>query len=303
MNKTPVFVMGTAQLGMPYGIINEPWPSHEERISMVKQAVRGGVHTFDTARAYGEAENILGESVSDTGNAHIVTKIAPSIKPGQNITEHIHESLERSRSALKNATIQTLLFHRVEHAFMDQSMGARILDSLLDDGLIEGWGVSVGTPQEAEAALDLLNITHIQMPYNILDHRWDRVERKIRDIKRTRKMTVHLRSLYLQGVLLSHQQSWPKSFTKHISRQTEAWLRDVEKTTPHTGNRKEFIMAWAKGIAWADGIVMGSANKKQLEENIRLFKETTAIKIEEHLFVSRPKLPENALNPALWPKP
>lgn len=55
--------LGTVQFGMKYGINNQinRQPTWEESFEMLDLAIENGVEVIDTARAYGEAELILGE--------------------------------------------------------------------------------------------------------------------------------------------------------------------------------------------------------------------------------------------------
>jgi spore coat polysaccharide biosynthesis protein SpsF len=53
--------LGTAQLGLEYGVANRTGkPNRETAAGMVRDAIAHGVTTLDTARAYGDAEEVLG---------------------------------------------------------------------------------------------------------------------------------------------------------------------------------------------------------------------------------------------------
>ena len=55
------FVLGTAQLGMKYGICNSHGqPDEQECLSIVETAWNSGIRFFDTAQAYQESEKVLG---------------------------------------------------------------------------------------------------------------------------------------------------------------------------------------------------------------------------------------------------
>src|SRR5581483_1445040 len=59
-------VLGTAQLGMNYGRVNATGkPSRKEAVAMIRHAVAHGVAAIDTARAYGDAENLVGEALTE----------------------------------------------------------------------------------------------------------------------------------------------------------------------------------------------------------------------------------------------
>ena len=54
--------LGTVQFGLPYGIVNPAGQvSHDEAVAIVNHAWAMGLDTLDTAIAYGESEQRLGE--------------------------------------------------------------------------------------------------------------------------------------------------------------------------------------------------------------------------------------------------
>ena len=54
--------LGTVQFGLDYGINNPNGkPTREKSLEMLDYAWQKGIRVFDTAYAYGDAEEILGE--------------------------------------------------------------------------------------------------------------------------------------------------------------------------------------------------------------------------------------------------
>ena len=54
-------VLGTAQLGLNYGITNSDGkPKLEQSLEIITYALDNGINVFDTARAYGDSEHIIG---------------------------------------------------------------------------------------------------------------------------------------------------------------------------------------------------------------------------------------------------
>ena len=70
------FVLGTVQLGLPYGIANVAGkPDREQAFAILSAAVTAGVSTLDTAHAYGTSEDVIGDWLRSTGGRiDIVTK-------------------------------------------------------------------------------------------------------------------------------------------------------------------------------------------------------------------------------------
>ena len=72
------FVLGTAQLGFDYGVVNRAGkPEFESACEIVSAAWQGGVRQFDTAQGYGESEAVLGRIFQELhieGSVKIHTK-------------------------------------------------------------------------------------------------------------------------------------------------------------------------------------------------------------------------------------
>ena len=76
--KRPRLVLGTAQLGMPYGAANRTGMlSDNEAVAILHAAVDAGVTCVDTARGYGESERRIGLAFRGLkGAPAVVTKVA-----------------------------------------------------------------------------------------------------------------------------------------------------------------------------------------------------------------------------------
>ncbi len=112
-------VIGTAQWGQHYGIANVAGPPSDEEIrSILGIARRAGFNAIDTARAYGESEQIIGRLTEGGPEWLVMTKLAPDVcPPGTNVREavanaeaSVHESLE----ALRREILPVLMLHRAD---------------------------------------------------------------------------------------------------------------------------------------------------------------------------------------------
>ena len=130
-------VLGTAQLGMPYGIANSTGqPDFETAVAIIKTAWECGIREFDTAQAYGESEAVLGRALSSLGIANdvrIITKLDPKLDPhqGQDIKRAVDRSLER----LQLPCLFGLMLHR-EEWLDDLNKG---LEKTLQTLVLDGW--------------------------------------------------------------------------------------------------------------------------------------------------------------------
>lgn len=192
-------ILGTAQLGMDYGVNNELGkPSHELAQKIVDFALASGITDFDTARGYGDSEAVLGECLSKSAGAkkyHIITKVPKLSKfTSDDLVKIIQESLD------KLGRIDTLLLHHVDDMYeTDQLSGYIALQEVFQCNL----GVSVYTPEEALYALEQDWVSCIQVPSNLADMRF--VEAGVFAAAKEKRVRVMVRSVYLQGLVFAEK--------------------------------------------------------------------------------------------------
>jgi spore coat polysaccharide biosynthesis protein SpsF (cytidylyltransferase family)/aryl-alcohol dehydrogenase-like predicted oxidoreductase len=299
--------LGTAQLGMEYGIANRAGqPALPVAIRMVRQAVAHGVTALDTARAYGDAESVVGQALTGAwrSRVEVITKLDPLASLPQNATVNevraaVDDSVKRSCEALRSKTLSTLLLHRSSHHDAWGGAAWRRLLELRDDGTIGNLGASVYEPREALDLLQDMAITHLQIPMNVLDWRW-RASGFDRAVVRRPDVVVHARSALLQGVLADSPPSlWPVS----AGFDAAACLRQLRKLTAEFGRQSmtDLCLAYVRSQPWITSVVVGCETLEQVDENLELLcrpKLTTEQCAE--LERSLPEAPEDLLNPSQW---
>jgi aryl-alcohol dehydrogenase-like predicted oxidoreductase len=144
-------------------------------------------------------------------------------------------------------------------------------------------------------------VQHIQMPFNLLDWRWR--EAGVVDALAVRPdVTVHVRSVFLQGLLAAGDPSvWP--VTAGVD--PAALLQNLDRLVRELGrdSAADLCMAYVQGQTFLAGVVIGLETEAQLDENLRLFAKPALTPAECRLVEDRlPRCPEQLLNPALWPK-
>jgi len=303
---TAELVLGSVQLGLSYGATNRTGkPSRSTALKLVRRALDAGVSSIDTARDYGDSEEQLGEALEDRRAIRTVTKLSPlSELPQQASRTHVRaavdDSISRSLAALRRPRIDCLLLHRAGHMTSHRGVVWERLIELLEDGTILSLGVSVQNPAEALAALRCADITHIQLPFNLLDWRWRETGVIARIVQRAH-LTVHARSVYLQGLLANDASFWPQIDGVDPAAVTGLILnlaREFNRESP-----ADLCLAYVRGQAWINGAVVGMETEEQLDENLRLFVRPP-LPLDACLEIERrvPRLPQAFLNPALWPR-
>lgn len=309
-SPAPRLVFGTAQLGGNYGIANTTGqPNTKQCQELIKTAIANGVIYLDTARGYGNSEAMIGQSLKDGwgGRATIITKLSPLQNCPQDISNaaldaFVDASIFQSCTALRVQKIDVLMLHRVSH-LSDWNGGVwqRLLD-LQSSGVVGELGASVQNPEELIKALGVPDIHYIQLPFNLLDWRWDSVIQEILATKTYRKLTIHVRSALLQGLLPSADDGhWLRANVEHMSTVRD-WLVNQVLTCQRV-NVTDLCLSYVNALVWVDGIAIGMENMEQLTENINYFNRPSLNSGQiETIQNTRPKLSEATLNPALWRK-
>lgn len=303
-----VMTLGTAQLGMPYGITNfSGQPSVEESVQIVKEAINYGVTFIDTARAYGEAEARLGRILSPNlkDRVTVITKLDPlqGLEPEASprcVHYAVDASVYGSLRDLAASRLDVLLLHRWEHRYQ---FGGEIWNRLLvhrDRGVIGTLGASLYEPAEALQALQDPDIGCLQLPLNLLDWRW-RQEPLQKILRQKREVMIFVRSALLQGLLVSEPHHWPE-----IDRlNSVTWVKKLNVMVQRLGrvNKADLCFAYVRAQPWVTSLVVGLETLAQLRENIRLF-NTPQLTEEEcrQVEAALGGAPEDLLDPRGWRK-
>jgi aryl-alcohol dehydrogenase-like predicted oxidoreductase/spore coat polysaccharide biosynthesis protein SpsF (cytidylyltransferase family) len=297
--------LGTVQLGLEYGAMNRTGkPARAESIAMVRRAIAHGVGALDTARSYGDSEEILGEALSGAwaSRVNVITKLdslasVSADASADQVRAAVSRSVNESCTALGTDRLFTLLLHRWHHHNAWGGAAWRHLLDLRDSGKIAKLGASVYEPAEAIAALQDADIQHLQIPLNILDSRW-KSHAVDHEVARRRDVVVHARSAFLQGILLHPAERWPVSrdYAQACTPELHRLARKFDRQ-----DVADLCLAYVRSQPWITSLVVGCETMFQLEQNLRLFQspELTAEQCEE-IEQTLPVAPDDLLNPAKW---
>ncbi len=304
--KAAPFTLGTAQLGLPaYGRVNRTGrPTEEQARVILSTAIASGVCRFDTARAYGDSEAVLGKLLpSNRDGLQVITKLSPlahltNTSSPEEIDSSVDASIRESLHSLKQESLDVLMLHRWEHfTAFDGRIWTRIA-YWHRRGQIRQLGASLYTPAEAEAALKIPEITHLQIPYNLLDHRW-RTETFLKARSKRPDVVIYGRSGYLQGVLLAKPGDWPQ----RAGFDPVEMVRRLELLCHRLARESlaDLCLAYLLASPLVDSVVMGVETLAQLEANLELARRPALTQRESEM-VERTvaDAPGWLLDPSQW---
>jgi len=301
--------LGSAQLGIDgYGIVNDASGlSQEDVTEIIQSAMNHGVTSVDVARAYGNAEHRVGCAMKtiQRDDACVITKLDPlvqltALSDERFVCDVVDASVYRSCYELGVKTLPVLMLHRWEHRFDFNGVIWNRLRVLQEKGVIGALGASVSTPIEMLEALDNSEIKHLQIPFNLLDKRWQKAAISQRMAERP-DVVVYARSIFLQGILLHTADRWPQIASVNVGlvcTLLDRLMRELNRQT-----RADLCVAYVRGQKWIDSLVVGVDSCGQLKENLQLMMLSPLTR-EECLRVEEiiPALPEELLNPSQWNK-
>ena len=302
--------MGTVQLGMDYGVANRSGqPSLLQSVSLVHRAIEHGVNWFDTASTYGEAERVLGRALKGGrgSRVRVVTKLDSmkwldgGLHDGRTIKAAVEASVYKSMHLLGREELDVVTLHRPFHLTAFDGEVWRQLVALKWQGLLREAGASVYTPEEAMLALEMPDLTHLQIPFNLLDTRW--LDQPFQEsVARRPDVRIHARSVYLQGLLVSGPELWP-AWLPEAARYTN--FLDQQMRERGFSSRAGLCLSYAMSQPWIDAVVFGCETEEQLDANLTLStapfldSQSRQAVINE---VRKLSVPQELLNPVNWKK-
>nr|WP_227993828.1 aldo/keto reductase [Pseudactinotalea sp. HY160] len=164
-----VIGLGTWQLGADWGDVRE-----EEARAVLEAAYEGGVRFFDTADVYGDglSERRIGSFLHERGIDDVVvaTKAGRRMPQTPQIysLDNLRAWTDRSRAHLRVQTLDLVQLHCPPTAVYGTDAVFDALDTLVEEGRIARYGVSVETRAEALTAIARPNVASVQLILNMM---------------------------------------------------------------------------------------------------------------------------------------
>lgn len=259
MNKSRI-ALGTVQFGLPYGVANTSGQvSPDEAVAILQHARAAGIDTLDTAIAYGESEQRLGEIGIEAW--HVISKLSAMPEGCTDVNAWVQEAVASSLERLKIDRLHGLLLHRSRQLLEPE--GKELYTALVElknQDMIDKIGVSIYDPEELDPLWTHFRLDLVQAPFNVLDRRIQTSGWLTR--MRRAGVEVHVRSAFLQGLLLMEADYRPKKFARWQSL-WDAWDRWLkEKSLTPVAACLGFVLSQPE----IDRVIVGVDNRKQLQE-------------------------------------
>jgi aryl-alcohol dehydrogenase-like predicted oxidoreductase len=159
--------LGTWQLGADWGDVSEA-----DARAVLEAAAEEGVTFFDTADVYGDgrSETIIGGFLADHRDAGITvaTKMGRRVEqlPENYVLDNFRAWTERSRRHLGVDTLDLAQLHCPPTSVYTDDELYDALDTLVEEGAVAAYGVSVEKVEEALAAIARPGVATVQIIAN-----------------------------------------------------------------------------------------------------------------------------------------
>jgi aryl-alcohol dehydrogenase-like predicted oxidoreductase len=274
--------LGTAQLGMDYGVSNKLGKvAVEEAFRMLDRAVAEGIDTIDTAYSYGESEEVIGQYMRTAKRAlNIVSK--------QSSSSHsdVRTFFDRSLARLGVSKLFGYLIHSFD-AFQNDKEIWTELESLRSRGKVEKIGFSIYSPSELEEILKMdIAVDMVQLPLSVFDQRFVPY---LSGMKK-RGIDIYARSVFLQGLVFMQPDKLDSYF-----RNVRENIAAVHSLSENMGvSIASLCINFVTAHQQVDKIVVGVDNEKNLEEILDISRSKPLSKSDVSR-ISRVRINDNSI--------
>ncbi|HHQ4555836.1 TPA: aldo/keto reductase, partial [Aeromonas veronii] len=255
--------------------------SDDELDAIIALARHAGIDTLDTAQAYGNAERRLGQR--DTSHFTLIDKLAPELP----LTD-VHDAVNHSMQLLGRKQLDGLLLHRSQDA---SPALFELLAELQQQGTVGKLGVSVYSPEELGAWIAAgYPLELVQLPANLLDQRFLRTGWLDKLVEMG--CEIHVRSLFLQGLLLMQPAQRPDYFYRFSAKleQFDNWQPSLSPL----GKALSIMTA----LPQVNRFVIGVCHKQELAAIVAA--SHALDQCNEAEIAPLASIEQDLINPALW---
>lgn len=280
--------LGTANFSSVYGI-NISRVKKKELNKIFNYCKKNKIIHLDTAVAYNNHDILNGFNLK---KLKIITKLINLEKfKKKDIRKEIINTVETILKNLNIKQIYGLLLHDVKPMYSSKSdVIFKTLLYLKKKKLIKKIGISCYQIKDLNLIKNY-SFNIVQFPLNIFDQRL--IDNKVLQTLKKKKIEIHIRSIFLQGLLLRNYKKIPKYFSK--------WKKEFLKLEYCSRKLKkskfELCINFIKQFNFINMIVVGVDTEKQLDLINKKFKNKHSFRFDYKLFS---QLDKKLILPYLW---
>ena len=287
-------ILGGAQLGNKYGVYSRgtKMKNLNELKKIFKFSINNNLRYIDTAHDYGNSEKVIGQLSSN--KFKIISKLNIDTKlSAKNLELFIIKKMNISLKKLKKKKIDILLLHNFDKFFNNKKNLSKIYKVLVkfkNYGIISKIGISTYYPEKIHKFFKIFKYEVVQAPLNIFDQRL--LSSKFYNSKSFKNVEIHVRSVFLQGILL--KKKYPNYFKKW-KKKMKLLLDFIQKNNI---DPIHFCLAFVMSANRVKKVIIGVQNLSQLKEIIKKMKKK--IKYNKKIFNNFIIKDDKLIIPSYW---
>lgn len=287
---TSKLALGTVQFGLDYGISNTSGKVDASQVAAIlASCYRHGIHTLDTAAAYGDSENILGQELAKYPDYF---RVVSKTRPGT-LANQILADFYKSLSNLGLTKLGVYLVHDFSSFEKDPDMYEQLLH-LQRAGLIEKVGFSLYYPAQLEHLLEKkVALQVVQIPFSIFDQRFAYLLPELASLG----VEVHVRSVFLQGLFFRSPESLPDYFMPLLPNLQALnrirYLAEISLTS--------LLLGFVHLVPGISQIVIGVTSESELKQDLAYLGDLEQVKPYMKDLTNLAVPQEELLLPFNWP--
>lgn len=251
-----VLGIGTATFIRGYGLAADD-SAQDPPEALVRRALELGIRYVDTAAAYGDSEEILGDLTAElqSAGARIASKL--KVRGGETASDLVDE-IAASVRRLAIPRLDTVLIHSADSDQLGSKTTAEALEQARRDGLVARTGASTYGDSDATLAVEYPWCHVVQVEHSILN---PSVVRALQPVVRRREVEVVVRSVFCKGLLTDRRFA-----TDLLDRDLESRLDELERLGSSWGfSLPELAVRYALDAPGVDVVLVGVSTLAELE--------------------------------------
>ena len=284
-------ILGTVQFGKKYGINSFGRPNNEHIFSILNCAFKNKIRTLDTAEDYGESQKIIGKFIKKNPkkNFKIISKLSSKKKIKKN---ELYDRICKCTEIMNVKKLDSFMIHDYK-SFKKKNFLSEEIVEVKNLGQIDKIGISL---YDNKSIYDIIEnypfFDFIQIPFNLLDNESKRG--KVIDLSISKKIKVHVRSVFLQGLFFKNISELDSSLSK-----LKPYLITLDRISKKNSLKLyELALKYVLSKKFIDKIVIGVDTIEQFKKNIKVLSNKNKVPIQE---IEKINVLENKLlNPTNW---
>ena len=278
--------LGTWALGGGWGRVSE-----SDAIGVLEKAIERDINFFDTADVYGDgkSEQLIGQVLKSTDQKiYVATKFGRRLDPHVSsgyTKDNLERFLDRSLGNLGVDTLDLIQLHCPPIDLYYKPEVFEALDSFVEQGKIQHYGVSVEKVEEGLKAIEYPGVVSVQIIFNIFRQRPS--ELFFEQCKK-KNIVVIARVPLASGLLtgkMSLATKFPEDDHRNYNRQGKFFdvgetfsgvdfeiglkaVEELKRIKPDDISCVQMALKWILMHSEVSCVIPGAKNTKQLEENI-----------------------------------